>query len=116
MNYDELYFKFEELFIELACALHCKVPNSLMEDLEFFIVNTNMSATCSTNTSLAYRLGKLSLEGTDAIPGKALVALFLARDSMLKGCPNAMVEDWLRKSEEILASYNACKTMELNLG
>lgn len=116
MNYEDLYPRFENLFIELAFILHGKVSNTLMEDLEFFIMDPYVSPTCGTNTSLAYRLGSVSTGGIDLVALKALVALFMARDSMLKGFPAAVVQDWLAKSESFVNTYNLYRSMELNLG
>jgi hypothetical protein len=116
MNYEDLYPRFENLLIELASILHGKVSSILMEDLEFFIVDPYVNPTCSTNTSLAYRLGSLSANGINFVAVKALVALFAARDSMLKGFPVAVVQDWLAKSENFVKTYNLYESMELNLG
>lgn len=115
---EDLYPQFEELFIELAVILHGKVPNALMGDIEFFITEPYMSATCRTNTTLAYRIGnEISLAtGSTAIAVKALHILFLARDSMIKGCPESSVKDLLDKCKEFVRTYDLCSKLELNYG
>jgi len=94
-DYNKLYPTFEELFIELLIILHDRVPRSLMEDIEFFIVEPSMSTTCRTNISLAYRFGLeiAQARGSNAIAVGGLWSLFLARDGMLKGFPLIEVED-----------------------
>src|SRR5277367_5687944 len=103
-DYNKLYPTFEALFIELLVILHGRTARSLMEDMEFFIMEPSMSPTCRTNISLAYRFGLevANARGSDAIAVGALWSLFLARDGMLKGFPLIEVEDLLRNAKNAI--------------
>lgn len=115
---DDLYFQFEDLFIQLAIILDNKIPLSIMAEMEFFIVDPHMSPVCRTNSTLAYKIGQhiSASNGSTIIAIKALHILFLARDSMIKGCPTYTVKELLDNCREFLRTYDLCSKLELNYG
>lgn len=115
---DELFKQFKNLFVELIPLLHNKVPASLMRDMETFIMEPYMNATCKTNSVLAYRIGfEISRSrAEDYVLFKSLHALFLARDEMLKGCKPSTIEALLNQSRQLLDANKACRVLEMNYG
>jgi hypothetical protein len=115
---DDLYFQFEDLFIQIAIIIDKKVPLSLMAEMEFFIVDPYMSPICRTNSTLAHKIGQhiATSSGSTIIAIKALYILFLARDSMIKGCPTSTVKELLDNCGEFLRIYDLCSKLELNYG
>lgn len=86
------------------------LPKDVLRDVEFFILNPDISPSLKTNTDLAYRLGQLSNECSTVVLyelSKAIHELFLARDKMIKGFLVENVLCHLKRCETRLAYLKA---------
>jgi len=94
------------------------VPDELFHEIEFFIDEPHMTATCRTNTTLAYKIGKLSggSQGKQSILLRALYLLVIARDSVIKGCPESGVIHLIHNVGLLIQAGKIWESSELNYG
>ena len=86
------------------------IPKDILRDIEFFILNPEISPSLKTNTDLAFRLGQLSKECPTIVLyelANAVHELFLARDKMIKGFLVENVLYHLKRCETRLAYLRA---------
>lgn len=115
---DELYNKFQFHLASLIAMLDGTVPSDLFAEVEFFINEPHITPTCRTNTALAYRIGKLSgaVNGKNSVLLRALYLLVIARDSMIKGCPEANVKHLMHNVGLLIQAGKIWEASELNYG
>jgi hypothetical protein len=114
----ELYNKFQLHLTNLVVMLDGVVPDDLFTEVEFFINEPYITPTCRTNTTLAYRIGKLSgmATGKHSVLLRALYLLVIARDSMIKGCPEPGVMHLIHNVGLLIQAGKIWQTSELNHG
>jgi hypothetical protein len=115
---DELYNKFQLHLSTLIVMLDDVVPDELFTEVEFFINEPYITSTCRTNTLLAYRIGKLSsaVTGKYSVLLRALYLLVIARDSMIKGCPDSGVMHIVHNVGLLIQAAKIWEISELNHG
>jgi hypothetical protein len=98
-DFEKLYPRFVDYFTRIIISVGNEIPHSLLRDVEFFITEQYMTATCKTNVDIAFQLGKLDANSHLV---DALYHLFLARDRMIKGFMIENVVEELNRCEKIL--------------
>lgn len=91
-------------FDEACRALGDTVSPAVIKDISFFVRSPDMQPTCSTNTRIAYQVGKLAARasGIDALYVEIIWLCVMAKDMWQKGTLLSAIVDCANKAELLL--------------
>lgn len=91
------------------------IPSTVVKDIDFFISASDVTPTCSTNTRIAFHMGKLAATATGgyALLVEIIWLCVLAKDMWIKGVFMPATVDCIEKAEKLLEAVEVWRKANL---